>query len=167
MRKSRPMRGARWALVVVGAVFGAALLTAGMASAADQVELRSRLAGNWCFDAPNGNNTATVLNPCNGSKSQLWVFNPAGQFESVAFPGQCIDINNAADDTPVTLAPCQTNTNNEHWTHQANGQVTSALGPCLHASGVSGGGGAARYGIPVSAHQCLDNVADEQWDIVP
>lgn len=164
MHESRSIRGARRArraLAVVGAVFGVALLSAGMASAADQVQLKSRLGGNWCFDAPNGNNTATVLNACDGSKSQLWVFNPAGQLESVAFPGQCIDISSAADDTPVTLAPCQTNTNDEHWTHQPNGQVTNALGPCLNVSG-----GTPRFGVPVIAYHCLDNVEDEQWDTV-
>jgi hypothetical protein len=166
MHTSRLMRSVRKPAAVVGAVAGAALLTAGTASAADQVELRSRLNGNLCFDAPNGNST-TVLNSCNGSPSQLWVFDPTGQLESVAFPGQCIDIANTADDTPVILAPCQANTANEHWTQQPNGQVTSALGPCLHASAVSGGGGTARYGIPVSAHQCLDNTADEQWEVVP
>lgn len=162
MHKSRLVRATRRALAVVGAVFGIALLSAGMASAGDQVELRSRLDGNWCIDAPNGNNSTTLLNPCNGSPSQLWVFDPTGQLESVAFPGQCIDIRNAADDTPVTLASCQPNLDNEHWTHQPNGQVTSALGPCLNVSG-----GAARFGIPVIAYHCLDNVADEQWDIVP
>jgi hypothetical protein len=39
------------ALVVVGAVLGVALLSAGVASAADPVQLRSRL-GNWCLDGP-------------------------------------------------------------------------------------------------------------------
>jgi hypothetical protein len=167
MHTSRLMHTMCRALTVAGAVSGAALLTAGMAGAADQVELRSRLDANLCFDAPNGNNSTTVLNPCTGAASQLWVFDPTGQLESVAFPGQCLDIRNAADDTPVTLASCQTNTDNEHWSQQPNGQVTSALGPCLHASAVSGGGGAARYGVPVSAHQCLDNAANEQWEVVP
>jgi hypothetical protein len=131
-----------------------------MASAADQVQLKSRM-GNWCFDAPNGNNTATLVNPCNGSKSQLWVFKPAGQVESVAFPGQCVNISNAADNTPVVLAPCQTNANNQHWNHQPNGQLTSALGPCLNISG-----GVAQPGNPVIAYHCIDNVDDEEWDSV-
>jgi hypothetical protein len=128
------MGGVRRALVVVGAVVGVALLSAGVASAADAVQLRSR-SGNWCFDGPNGNNAATVVNPCDGSKSQLWDFNSAGQIESVAFPGACVSISNAADVTPVSLVPCQTNANNQRWNLQPNGQVTSALGPCLNING--------------------------------
>lgn len=145
-------------VLIVGAVFGAAVLGAGLAGAADPVQLRSRL-GNWCLDAPNGNNTATMVNPCDGSKSQLWLFNPAGQIESVAFPGQCMSISGAADNTPVTLAACQTNTDNERWTHQANAQITSALGPCLNVFG-----GVAQPGTAVIAYHCIRDVADEQWD---
>src|ERR1700737_2526732 len=128
MHESRLMGGGRRALVAVGAVFGVALLSAGVASAADPVQLKSRL-GNWCLDGPNGNNTATMVNPCNGSKSQLCVFNSAGQIESVAFPGDCVSIGGAADDTPVILLPCQTNPNNERWNPQTNAQVRRALGP--------------------------------------
>src|SRR6201997_596311 len=124
MHESRLMGGVRRIFVVVGAVFGVALLSAGVASAADPVQLRSRL-GNWCFDGPSGTNAATVVNPCDGSKSQLWVFNSAGQIESVAFPGNCVSIGNAADNTPVTLSPCQTNANNERGYLQTNRHVTS------------------------------------------
>ena len=81
------MGGVCRAIVASGAIFGVALLSAGIASAAEPVQLKSRL-GDWCLDGPNGNNTATMVNPCNGSKSQLWVFNSAGQIESVAFPGR-------------------------------------------------------------------------------
>src|ERR1700758_354187 len=122
------------ALVVVGALFGVALLSAGVACAADPVQLKSRL-GNWCLDGPNGNNAATMVNPCNGSKTQLWVINSAGQIESVAFPGNCVSISDAADNTPVILSPCQTNANNQRWNSQTNGQVTSALSPCLNVFG--------------------------------
>ena len=134
MHESRLMGGLRWALVMIGAVFGVALLSAGVASAAGPAQLKSRLA-NVCFDAPNGNNTATMVNPCDGSKSQLWDFNSAGQIASVAFPGSCVSISNAADTTPVMLSPCQTNANNQRWNAQTNGQVTSALGPCLNVNG--------------------------------
>jgi hypothetical protein len=161
MHQSGSMGGARRALVLVGAVFGVGLLSAGVAAAGDQVQLKSHLAGNWCFDAPNGNNTATVVNTCNGSKSQLWAFTSTGQIESVAFPGQCVSIANAADNTPVTLSPCQTNSNNQRWNHQPNGQVTSALGPCLNISG-----GVAQPGNPVIAYHCIPNVEDEEWDSV-
>ena len=161
MHESRLHGGTRRALVVVGAVFGVAVLSAGVASAADPVQLRSRLS-NVCLDAPNGNTSATVVNPCNGSQTQLWNFNSAGQIESVAFPGACASISNAADTTPVMLAPCQTNTNNQRWNTQPNGQVTSALGPCLNING-----GVANPGTPVIAYQCLADVADEQWDRVP
>jgi len=118
--------------------------------------------GNWCLDGPNGNNAAAMVNPCNGSKSQLWVFNAAGQIESVAFPGHCVSISNAADGTPVILVPCQTNANNESWNPQANGQLTSALGPCLNVFG-----GVAQPGTPVIAYHCTADVADEEWDSVP
>ncbi|MGH3531038.1 MAG: ricin-type beta-trefoil lectin domain protein [Mycobacterium sp.] len=160
MHESRLMGRVRRALVVVGAVFSVALLSAGLASGADQVQLRSRL-GNWCLDAPGGSNTATVVNPCDGSKSQLWVFNSAGQVESVAFGGNCLSISGAADATPVNLSPCRTNADNARWNHQANGQVTSALGPCLNVNG-----GVANPGTPVIAYHCIPDVADEEWDSV-
>jgi len=152
--------GARRSLVVVGAVFGVALLSAALASAAGPVQLKSRM-GNWCLDSPNGTNGATVINACNGSKSQLWNFNSAGQIESVAFPGSCVSISNTADTTPVTLAACQGNSNNQRWNFQPNGQVTSALGPCLNING-----GVANPGTSVIAYHCIPDVTDEQWDSV-
>jgi hypothetical protein len=160
MHESRLMDGARLALVVVGSLLGVALLSAGVASAAEPVQLRSRL-GNWCLDGPNGNNTAIVVNPCNGSRSQLWVSNSAGQIENVASPGNCVSISGPADNTPVILSPCQTNANNLRWTPQTNGQVTSALGPCLNVFG-----GVAEPGTPVIAYHCIADVADEEWDSV-
>jgi hypothetical protein len=141
-------------------MLGVAPLNAGVASAADPVELRSRL-GNWCLDGPNGDNTSTVVNPCTGSKSQLWTFNPAGQIESAAFPGHCLSIGNAADNTPVTLAPCQAAAANEQWNHRVNGQIASALGPCLNVFG-----GVAQPGTAVIAYHCIADVEDEQWDDV-
>ncbi len=160
MRESRLTGDVRRALVVVGAVFGAALLGAGVASAADPVQLKSRL-GNWCLDGPDGNNTATTVNPCAGSKSQLWVFNSAGQIESVAFPGECVSISDAADTTPVILSTCHTTANSQRWNLQTNGQITSALGPCLNVDG-----GVANPGTLVIAYHCIADVADEQWDSV-
>jgi hypothetical protein len=160
MYESRLTGGVRRFFVVVGAMFGVALLSAGVASAAAPVQLKSRL-GDWCLDSPNGNNAATMVNACNGSKSQLWNFNSAGQIESVAFPGTCVSISNAADTTPVILSACQTNSNNERWNTQPNGQVTSALGPCLNIDG-----GVANPGTPVIAYHCIPDVADEQWDSV-
>jgi Ricin-type beta-trefoil lectin domain len=160
MHELRLLFDGRRALVVAGAVFGVALLSAGVASAADSVQLKSRM-GNWCLDAPNGNNTATMVNPCDGSQSQRWVFNSPGQIQSVAFPGSCLSISNAADNTPVTLSSCQTNANNQTWNSQPNGQVTSALGPCLNING-----GVANPGTPVIAYHCIADVADEQWDSV-
>jgi hypothetical protein len=160
MHESRLIGGVRRALLVGGAVFGVALSSAGVASAADPVQLKSRL-GNWCLDGPNGNNAGTMVNPCNGSKSQLWNLNSAGQIESVAFPKTCVSISNAADTTPVILSTCQTNSNNERWNTQPNGQVTSALGPCLNVDG-----GAANPGTRVIAYHCIPDVTDEQWDSV-
>lgn len=150
----------RRALLVVGALFGAALLSAGVASAVGPVQLKSRL-GNWCLDGPNGNNAATMVNPCDGSKSQLWDFNSTGQVESVAFPGNCLSISDAADTTPVVLSSCRSNAQNTRWNAQANGQVTSVLGPCLNING-----GVANPGTPVIAYHCIPDVADEQWDSV-
>jgi hypothetical protein len=161
MHESRSMDGLSRALLVVGAGVSIALLGAGVASAAGPVQLKSRM-GNWCLDGPNGNNTPTMINPCNGSKSQLWVFNSAGQIESVAFPGQCASISSPADTTPVMLSSCQTNPNNAHWNAQPNGQLTSALGPCLNING-----GVANPGVPVIAYHCIADVSDEQWDSVP
>ena len=158
MHESRLMGGVRRALGVVGAVSGVVLLSAGVASTADQVQLKSRM-GNWCLDAPGGSNTATVINPCNGSQSQLWIFNPAGQIQNVAVAGNCLSIGNAADTTPVNLLPCQNNANNQQWNHQPNGQVTSALGPCLNVNG-----GVANPGTAVIAYHCIADVADEEWD---
>ncbi|BCQ08907.1 putative protein [Mycobacterium heckeshornense] len=160
MYESRLTGDARSLLAAAGAVLGAALLSVGVAGAADQVQLRSRL-GNWCLDAPNGKNTAAMVNACDGSNSQLWVFNPSGQVESVAFPGTCLSISSAADNTPVMLSSCQTNANNQSWTLQTNGQLTSALGPCLNVFG-----GAAAPGTAVIAYHCIPDVADEQWDSV-
>jgi hypothetical protein len=159
MTESRSTGGACRALVVAGAVIGGALACAGLAHAADPVQLKSRL-GDWCLDSPNGNNSATMVNPCNGAKSQLWAFNSAGQIESVAFPGQCLFISSAADNTPATLSPCD-GTNNSRWNAQTDGQVTSALGPCLNVFG-----GVAQPGTPVIAYHCIPDVADEQWDSV-
>ena len=146
---------------MLGAVLGAALLCAGTASAAEPIQLKSRL-GNWCLDGPSGNNTATVVNPCDGSKSQLWVFNTAGQIESVAFPGYCVSIRGAADNTPVTLAACQPNANNLRWNPQPNGQLISFLGPCVNVFG-----GVGQPGTPVIAYHCIPGVEDEEWDSVP
>ncbi|KAA8964976.1 RICIN domain-containing protein [Mycobacterium sp.] len=144
---------------MAGAVSGAGLLLAATAGAADPVQLKSRM-GNWCLDAPNGTNTATVVNACNGSKSQLWVFGPAGHLQSVAF-GQCVTISNPADDTSVVLAPCQSDAANQHWDRQPTGQITSALGPCLNIAG-----GVAQPENPVIAYHCIADVDDEQWDTV-
>ncbi|MEZ0366849.1 ricin-type beta-trefoil lectin domain protein [Mycobacterium sp. pUA109] len=149
------------ALAAGGAALGVALLSAGTANAADPVQLRSHL-GNWCLDGPNGSNAATVVNACTGAKSQLWTFNPAGQIESVGFPGQCLSISTAADNTPVVLASCQTNTDNQRWNHEANGKITSPLGPCLNVFG-----GVAQPGTAVIAYHGIPDVADEEWDSLP
>jgi Ricin-type beta-trefoil lectin domain len=160
MHQSWRMTSVHTVFVLGGAVLAVALLSAGTASAADPVQLKSRL-GNWCLDGPNGNNTATVVNPCNGSKSQFWIFNSAGQIESVAFPGQCVSIRDGADNTPVTLAACQASGNNLQWNPQPNGQLTSALGTCLNVFG-----GVAQPGTPVIAYHCIADVDDEKWDSV-
>ena len=160
MDESRMMGGMRRGLLVAGAGVTVALLSAGVASAAGPVQLKSRM-GNWCLDGPNGNNTPTMVNPCDGSKSQLWVFNTAGQIESVAFPGECASISSPAETTPVILSNCRINPNNARWNAQPNGQVTSALGPCLNING-----GVANPGTTVIAYHCIPDVTDEHWDSV-
>src|SRR3954454_23163827 len=147
--------------LTIGAVLAAALLCAGTANAAGPVQLKSRL-GNWCLDAPNGPNSAAMVNPCDGSKSQLWVFNPAVQIENAAFPGYCVGIRDAADNTAVTLAACQPNANNLRWNPHPDGRLISALGRCLNVSG-----GVAQPGTPVIAYHCIADVADEQFDSGP
>ena len=142
------------------AVVGVGLLSAGVASAADPVQLRSRLA-DVCLDGL-GNNAAAVVNPCSGSQSQRWSFNAAAQIESAAFPGDCLSIASAADGTPAILKPCQDNSENERWSPQPNGWVTNALGPCLNIFG-----GVANPGTPVIGYHCTADVADEQWDSIP
>jgi hypothetical protein len=72
-----------------------------------------------------------------------------------------VSISGAADNTPVILSPCQTNADNLRWYPQTNGQVTSALGPCLNVFG-----GVAEPGTPVIAYHCIADVADEEWDSV-
>lgn len=161
MREWRTMSNVRRTLTVGGAVFEVALLSVGVAGAADPVQLKSRL-GNWCLDGANGNNAATMVNPCDGSNTQRWVFKTAGQIESAAFPGDCLGISGAADDTPVFLLSCGTNADNTRWSRQPNGQLTSALGPCLNVFG-----GVARPGTPVIAYHCIPDVEDEEWDSVP
>ena len=69
--------------------------------------------------------------------------------------------HNAADTTPVILSTCQISANNARWNPQPDGQVTSALGPCLNVNG-----GVANPGTPVIAYHCIPDVADEQWDSV-
>lgn len=53
MDESRLLGGVRRALVMVVAVFGVAVLSAGAASADGPVQLKSRL-GDVCLDAPVG-----------------------------------------------------------------------------------------------------------------
>lgn len=160
MRESMLTGGARRGLAVAGAVSGVFLVGAGVASAEAPVQLRSRL-GEWCLDSPNGNNAATVVSPCNGSETQQWNFNAAGQIESLANPGDCLSISNASDNTPVMLSPCRPDADTTRWNAQPNGQITSTLGPCLNVFG-----GVAQPGTAVIAYRCLADVADEQWDSV-
>lgn len=153
-----PTAGARFG-AVLGAAVAVALLSAGVANAADPAQLKSRL-GNWCLDGPNGADTAAVVNPCDGSPSQRWVPKPSGQIESAAFPGNCIGIGSAADETPVLLSRCQP-TDTQRWTHRSDGKIVSALGPCLNIFG-----GVARPGTPVIAYHDIPGVEDEEWDSV-
>jgi Ricin-type beta-trefoil lectin domain len=140
------------AVVLLGALF-AVLLGAGVASADGPVALRSRL-GDVCLDAPGaGWLTPMVINPCNGAPSQRWNLTGDGRLESVAFPGQCLNV----DDSAARLAACW---NSRRWTVQPNGQITAVLGGCLS---VLGGPGPGTW---VATRIC--NGGPEQgWDTVP
>lgn len=161
MADDRLMSVSRGFLAALGAALGIALLGSGVANAADLVALRSRL-GNWCLDAPNGLNAPTMVNPCDASKTQRWVFNSGGHIESAAFPGACLDIESGADDTPVTLLRCKADLDNQRWTHQPDGKIVSSLGPCLNVFG-----GVANPGTPVIAYHSIAGVEDEEWDSIP
>src|SRR4051812_35413335 len=88
--RTRVRRAAVVVGTVVSTVFGVAVLSAGGASADGPVQLKSRL-GDFCLDAPSGSwFTALVINPCNGTDFQRWNATDDGQFESAAFPGECL-----------------------------------------------------------------------------
>ncbi|KLO26854.1 RICIN domain-containing protein [Mycobacterium haemophilum] len=157
MRESRLWGGVRRAGVVVGAVFAVAVLNTGVASADGPVQLKSRL-GDVCLDAPSGSwFTPLVINPCNGSDFQRWNFTGDGQIESVAFPGECVNVPGEA--LWVRLQPCM-NWISQQWTIEPNGHVTSPLGACL---AVLGGPGAGTW---VSTRWC-SGALDQGWDSIP
>lgn len=152
------MAGARRALVIAGAVLGVAVLNVGVARADGPVQLRSRL-GDVCLDAPSGSwFTPVVINPCNGSDFQRWNLTAARQLESVAFPGECLNV--PGESWWAHLQPC-VDWISQHWNIQPNGQVTNDLGGCL---AVLGG---ANPGTWVSTRWCNADAPDQQWDSVP
>lgn len=154
----RLMDGMRRSLVVVGTVFGFAVLGAGAARADGPVQLKSRL-GDVCLDAPSGSwFTPVVINPCNGSDFQRWNLTDSRQIESVAFPGECLI--QPGESLWVHLQPC-IDWVSQHWTIQPNGQVTNDLGGCL---AVLGGPGPGTW---VSTRWCNGDAPDQQWDSVP
>ena len=160
MRESRSAGSPRRALVVVGAVFGVAMLSAGVARADDSVQLRSRL-GDFCLDTPSGNYmTPTVINPCNGSASERWNLTPAGQLESVAFPGQCL--STPGESWAAHMQPC-VDWITQKWNIQPDGLITSP-GTLNGCHTVLGGPGP---GTMVSTRLCDAGAADQQWDSVP
>ncbi|BBX95990.1 Rv1419 family lectin [Mycobacterium lacus] len=158
MDESRLLGGVRRALVMVVAVFGVAVLSAGAASADGPVQLKSRL-GDVCLDAPSGSWFAPlVINPCNGTDFQRWNLTGDGQIESVAFPTECVNV--PGDGIWARLQPC-INWISQKWAIQPNGLVTSDLGGCL---AVLGGPGPGTW---VSTRWCSPGAPDQQWDSVP
>ncbi|WP_423202371.1 RICIN domain-containing protein [Mycobacterium decipiens] len=154
------MRGVCRAVVVAGAVFGVALLSAGVASADGSVQVKSRL-GNWCLDTPSGNfNTATFVNACDGSPSQRWDINSDGQIESAAYPGACLTAG-AVSMWQVTVFPCQMGGFNQHWNIHPNGQIEDSLGSCLTIVN-----GDAHPGAPVRPFNCGFDGPAQEWDSV-
>jgi Ricin-type beta-trefoil lectin domain len=157
MHESKLMGGVHRALVMVGAVFGVAALSAGEARADGPVQLRSRL-GDFCLDTPTGNMfTPTVINPCNGTDFQRWNLTAAGQLESVAFPGACL--SQPGESWWVHVQPC-VDWFTQQWTIQPNGQVTTTFGACLTVLGGPG------PGTNVSTRFCT-GAPDQAWDSVP
>lgn len=145
--------GARQGLVVFGAAFGVAVLSAGGASADGPVQLRSRL-GDVCLDAPSASwFTPVVINPCTGADSQRWNLTGDLRLESAAFPGQCLSVDSAT----THLSACW---NSQRWTIQPNGQITAVLGGCLT---VLGGPGPGTW---VSTRIC-NGTPEQGWDTVP
>jgi hypothetical protein len=122
---------------------------------------------DWCLDI--GRYAATtppapvaIINPCNGSNSQRWVFNSAGQIESMYSPGYCLSIDGPWDGAAVGLTACQgfgSTGDRELWTHQANGQVTSAVGPCLAIWG-----GQTVPATFVIGYHCTADTPGQEWD---
>jgi Ricin-type beta-trefoil lectin domain len=159
MPQSRFLSGGHRALGVLVAVFGVAvaLLSAGAAGAAGPVQLKSRL-GDSCLDI--GPLSATVLNPCNGSNSQRWVFNSVGQIQSMGLSGQCVTINAQAGQY-LTLWACQgppvdlTDALGQRWNGQPNGQITGAFGACLSV-----------FGGWVVTDLCRAGDPGQEWDSV-
>lgn len=157
MGELRLVGGVLRVLVVVGAVFDVAVLNAGAASADGPVQLKSRL-GDVCLDAPSGSwFSPLVINPCNGTDFQRWNLTDDRQVESVAFPGECVNIGNALW---ARLQPC-VNWISQHWTVQPDGLVTSDLDACLTVLG------GPDPGTWVSTRWCDPNAPDQQWDSVP
>ncbi|WP_082978751.1 RICIN domain-containing protein [Mycobacterium sp. 1081908.1] len=154
MHESRLMRGARQAAVMLGAVFGVALLSASGARADGPVQLRSRL-GDACLDAPNpGWYTPMVVNPCNGADFQRWNLNPDGRLESAAFPGRCLDV-----DLGGWKADLRTCWDSVNWTIQPDGQIRTVFG-CLTVLG------GTDPGTWVNTRGC-DGTPGQAWDTVP
>jgi hypothetical protein len=144
MRATRMTRGARRALVVVGAVFAGAMPGVGVATGDGPVVLKSRL-GDLCLDAPSDNwPTQVVVNSCNGTDFQRWNVTADQRLESAAFPGKCLTM--PSDAASVSrLQPCW---NSQHWTVQPDGRITATFGPCLTVLGGPG------PGTSVAARNC-------------
>jgi len=156
MRESRLTGSVGRALV---AVFGVALLSAGVARADGPVQLKSRL-GDFCLDAPSGNYlTPALINPCNGSDFQRWNLTPVGQFESVAFPGQCLAT--PGESWAAHMQPCL-DWFTQKWIVQPDGLVTApgTLGACLTVLG------GPVPGTMVSTRFCNAAAPEQQWDSV-
>jgi Ricin-type beta-trefoil lectin domain len=155
MHESHWTGRARRAVVLAGAVFGAAMLSAGAASADGPVQLRSRL-GDACLDAPNDSwFTPVVVNPCNGADTQRWNLNGDGRIESVAFPGRCLNVPESS--LSLRLLACWTS---QRWTIQPDGRITALLGGCLT---VLGGPGPGTWVGP----RICNGSPEQGWDSVP
>jgi hypothetical protein len=160
MRESRMTVSARRALVVVVALFGVALLGAGGTRADGPVQLKSRL-GDFCLDAPSGNYfTPAVINPCNGSDFQRWNLTPAGQFASVAFPGQCL--STPEESWAAHIVGCL-DWYTQRWIIQPDGLIRApaTFGACLTVLG------GPVPGTMVSTRFCNGGAPEQLWDSVP
>ncbi|MGV0626224.1 RICIN domain-containing protein [Mycolicibacter minnesotensis] len=164
MHRSRRMGVAARALVAVCTALSLGFGIVAVAAADDTVRLNSRL-GDFCLDAPTGDNfAAVVINPCGDSDTQRWYRN-GRQLQNVAFPGGCLinpEESHLADKWSgwfAHLGPCA-GLWPQDWNIDPNGQVKNDTG--LYCLTVLGG---PAPGTWVSVRNCNGDPS-QGWDVI-